>query len=220
LPSEQSRWHSRTPGARGQGWSRSWPGVDRRLGRGPRSRRRADRFRPRATANWNPGRACPGGWPPVPAGTGVPGEGGIKTWSTPDAAPVEHRSGGSLLATVALAGALGLLEAGGLVPGSRLRGIRVVLLGDQVPVEVLAVDGQALEGLTLIAGGQRVGGDAGLLDPGKAGRTSHCAHRVAVHKPRGGSDGTQPLGRCPASLGGCRRQSHRPGRRPTRTRNP
>ena len=53
-----------------------------------------------------------------------------------------------------------LLEAGGLVPGSRLRGIRVVLLGDQVPVEVLAVDGQALEGLTLIAGGQRVGGDA------------------------------------------------------------
>src|SRR5215211_1800283 len=78
----------------------------------------------------------------------------------------------------------GLLEAGGLVPGSRLGGIRVVLLGDQVPVEVLAVDGQALEGLTLIAGGQRVGGDAGLLDPGKALVQVGAVHRV-VRAPSG-----------------------------------
>src|SRR6266508_4708239 len=78
---------------------------------------------------------------------------------------------------------LGLLEACGLVPRSGLRGIRVVFLGDDVGHQVLAVDGQALERLTLIAGGQRVGDGAVLHDAGEALLEGHDVHGVVQTPP-------------------------------------
>jgi hypothetical protein len=80
-----------------------------------------------------------------------------------------------------------LLEAWGLVPGSRLRGIRVGFLGDHVGHQVLAVDGQTLERLTLIAGGQRIGDDAVLDDAGKALLKVRDVHRVVQPPPGLGS---------------------------------
>src|SRR5215218_10839381 len=62
----------------------------------------------------------------------------------------------------------GPLEACGLIPRSRLRGIRVGFFSDHVGHQVVAVNGQTLERLTLIAGGQRVGSDAVVPDSGKA----------------------------------------------------
>jgi hypothetical protein len=77
----------------------------------------------------------------------------------------------------------GPLEAGGLVPRSRLRGIRVGFLSEHVRHQVLAVDGQTLERLTLIAGGQRVDDDAVLLDAGKALLKVGAVHRVVQTPP-------------------------------------
>ena len=109
-----------------------------------------------------------------------------------------ERAGGSRKDT-----ALGLLEASGLVPRSRLRGIRVGFFGDHVGHQVLAVDGQTLEQLTLIAGGQRVDDDAVLHDAGKALLKIGAVHRV-VQTPLGlgsveqryqGTEGPLRLGR-------------------------
>src|SRR5829696_5306757 len=82
---------------------------------------------------------------------------------------------------------LGLLEACGLVPRSRLCGIWVVFLGDHIRHQVLAVDGQTLERLALIAGGQRVGGDTLVHDAGKALLKIGAVHRVVQTPPGLGS---------------------------------
>jgi hypothetical protein len=90
-----------------------------------------------------------------------------------------ERAGGSRKDTT-----LGLPEASGLVPRSRLRRIRVGFLSDHVGHQVLAVDSQTLEQLALIAGGQRVDDGAVVHDSGKALLKIGAVHRV-VQTPLG-----------------------------------
>ena len=83
--------------------------------------------------------------------------------------------------------ARGLLEASGLVPRSRLGRIGVGFFGDHIGHQVLAVDGQTLEQLPLIGGGQRVDDDAVAHDPGKALPKIGAVHRVVQTPPGLGS---------------------------------